>query len=244
MNELMNERNIPNHVVIIPDGNRRYAKKKGMPPWEGHRIGMKTFEKLLKWCKELGIKKLTFWTCSADNLKREKTEVKFLLKLFDDYANSFLKKFDKDKIKKEGNQARIRFIGNRSLLPKSLVEKIKKIEELTKDYSDYKLNFLMAYDGHWEITEAVKKIAQKVNEGKISVDDITSDMVENNLALTSRPDLIIRTGDKIRMSGLLSWQNAYSELFFVKDKFWPEFTKQDLEDAIDHFSNIRRNFGK
>ena len=230
----------PRHIAIIPDGNRRYAKQRGKPLWEGHRIGAKVFEKLLGWCKEAGVKELSFWAASTENLMREKREVDFLLRLFDEFCNRFLKDLEQGKVK---DKVRIRFIGDLNGLPNKLREKMKKIEELTQDYDDYKLNMLVNYGGRWEIAQAAKRIAMKVKNEELSVDDITPKVFHENLSLQSEPDLIIRTSEQ-RLSGLLPWQSIYSEIIFLKDKHWPEFTKEDFKKCLEEYAKRQRRFGK
>ncbi|MBN2458927.1 di-trans,poly-cis-decaprenylcistransferase [Candidatus Woesearchaeota archaeon] len=231
---------IPRHVVIVPDGNRRWAKQRGLPAWEGHREGAKTFENLLKWCKELGIKELSFWGASTENLERDKVEVDFLLKLFTEMCDRILK--DNNSELKE-NKVRITFIGDLQRLPEGLRKKMESIMEQTKDHSNYKLNLLIGYGGRWEITQAAKKIAEEVKEGKLKVEDVTPEIFRNHLALQSEPDLIIRTSEE-RLSGLLPWQGIYAEIIFLKDKHWPEFTKEDLKKCIEEFSRRQRRYGK
>ncbi len=230
---------IPRHIAVIPDGNRRYAKQRNKVPWEGHRVGARVFEKFIDWCKEAGVKEISFWAASTENLEREKKEVDFLLKLFGNMCNRFLKDLKNDKIK---DKVRIRFIGDLNRLPESLREKLNKIMELTKDYDDYKLNMLIGYGGRWEITEAAKKIAKDVKEDKIKPEDINQDLFQKYLYLESEPDLIIRTSEQ-RLSGLLPWQGIYSEIIFLKDKHWPEFTKEDFKKCLEEYAKRNRRFG-
>ncbi|MBU1199507.1 MAG: di-trans,poly-cis-decaprenylcistransferase [Nanoarchaeota archaeon] len=230
----------PIHIAVIPDGNRRFAKSKGKLAWKGHEEGAKVFENFLEWCKEEGIKEITFWAASTENVSRDKQEVDFLIGLFDKFCNRYLTDHHKGKIK---DKARIRFIGNLEQLPAELVEKMKKIKEITKDYSDYKLNLLVNYGGRWEIIQAAKSIAREAVAGKINVDNIDSETFQKHLALDSEPDLIIRTSEQ-RLSGLLPWQGIYSEIIFLKDKFWPEFTKEDLKKCLDEYAERKRRFGK
>jgi undecaprenyl diphosphate synthase len=230
---------LPRHIAIIPDGNRRWAKQRGLPAWEGHRAGKKVFEKLTDWCKEAGVKELSFWAASTENLERDKAEVNFLLKLFDEICDKFIKEHHDKKIK---DQVRIRFVGDLNRLPVKLREKMKKVMELTKDNSDYKLNMLVGYGGRWEISCAAQKIAEKVRQGKLKPQDITPEVFHQHLELDSEPDLIIRTSEQ-RLSGLLPWQSIYSEIIFVKDKHWPEFTKEDFKRCLEEYAQRQRRFG-
>lgn len=240
MSDNLEDSKLPRHIAIIPDGNRRWAKNKGLPPWEGHREGAKTFEKLTDWCKEAGIKEISFWAASTENLERDKKEVEFIFSLFNKFLENFIKKQSKGKIK---DKARIRFIGDLERLPSNIQDKMKKVEEATKDYSDYKLNMLVGYGGRWEITKAAKKIAQKIKEGKLKVDDITQETFQKHLMLEDEPDLIIRTSEE-RLSGLLPWQGIYAEIIFLKDKHWPDFTKEDFKKCLEEYASRQRRFGK
>ncbi|MBN2051999.1 di-trans,poly-cis-decaprenylcistransferase [Candidatus Woesearchaeota archaeon] len=230
---------IPRHIAIIPDGNRRWAKKKGLPAWEGHRQGAKVFEKTLTWCKELGVKELSFWGASTENLERDKAEVEFLFKLFSDMCDRIIKQ---QKDKKAKDKACVMIIGDREKIPGWLKEKFEQVTGLTKNNKDYKLNLLIGYGGRWDITEAAKKIAKQVKENKLKIEDITPEAFQKNLALEDEPDLIIRTSEE-RLSGLLPWQSIYSEIIFLKDKHWPEFTKEDLKKCIEEYSTRQRRFG-
>jgi len=233
-------KNTPRHIAIIPDGNRRWAKQRGLLPWEGHRKGAQVFEKTLIWCKEAGVKELSFWGASTENLERDKVEVNFLLKLFGEMCDKFIKQHKNKKIKEK---VCIRFIGNHDQLPAWLKDKFNRVTELTKNNHDYKLNLLIGYGGRWEITEASKKIAKEVKEGKLKPENITPEVFHKHLMLESEPDLIIRTSEE-RLSGFLPWQGIYSEVIFIKDKHWPEFTKEDLKKCIEEYSKRQRRFGK
>jgi len=219
------------HVSIILDGNRRYAKARGLPAWKGHEAGAENVERLLDWCKELDIKEITLYILSTENLKREPGELKYLFKLFKDW----FKKFKKDKRISE-NKIKMRFIGDLSLVPEDVSKLASEIEQDTKDYSNYTINFCFAYGGRLEIVNAFNKLRNK--KGKISEEDVTG-----ALWLSDEPDMIIRTGGMKRTSNFLPWQSVYSELIFT-NKLWPEFTKQDLQDCIKEFETRKRNFGK
>lgn len=218
------------HVAIIIDGNRRYAKKLAMQPWKGHEFGAETVEKLLDWCKELDIRELTIYALSIENLKRDKKELEYLFnlmeKMFDKLKND--KRIKEDKVK-------IRFVGNLSLLPKELKELCEEVEENTKNYSNYIVNFCIAYGGRQELVQAFNKLKGKK--------EITEEDLKNALWLSSEPEIIIRTGNQVRTSNFLPWQSIYSEWFFL-DKLWPEFTKEDLIQVLGQFKKRQRNFGK
>ena len=236
----MSDNNIPKHIAIIPDGNRRFAKQKGKKAWYGHKEGEKVFEKVLEWCKEAGVKEVSFWGLSTENLEREKEEVDFLFELFEELCDKFVKEHND---KKNKDKVRIKFIGNFEKLPAKLLEKMNKVMDLTKDNDEYKLNVLVGYGGRWEITKAAKKIAKEVKEGKLEPEDITPKVFEEHLELQSEPDLIIRTSEQ-RLSGIFPWQGVYSEIIFLKDKYWPELTKEDFKACLDEFAKRPRRFGK
>lgn len=216
------------HVAIIIDGNRRFAKKQAKKPWEGHSSGAETVENLLDWCLELNIKETTIYALSIENLKRDKTEVDYLFKLF----IKFFKRFKENK-KIHENKIKIKFIGNLNLVPGDIQKLAREIEKDTENYNNYKVNFCIAYGGRQEMIEAFNKIEKPATEEKIS----------NALWLKDEPDIIIRTGGQIRTSNFLPWQSIYSEWFFL-DKLWPEFTKKDLIKCMEEFKIRQRNFGK
>jgi len=219
------------HIGIILDGNRRFAKKLMRQPWKGHEEGAKRVEELLDWCKELQIKELTLYCFSLENFKRTKEEVDFLMKLF----RKEFERLEKDERIKE-NEVKIKFIGQKELLDKNLQELMKRIEDKTKDYNNYILNFVIAYGGRQEILSAIKKLVDSQKE-------INEKNFKECLLLKDEPDLIIRTGGEKRTSNFLPWQSIYSEWIFL-DKMWPEITKKDLQEAITEFNGRQRRFGK
>jgi undecaprenyl diphosphate synthase len=223
-----------NHIAVILDGNRRFAKSQGKESWKGHEAGADTFENFLKWCKELEIKEITAYVLSTENLKRDKIELDFLFSLF----KKFFKKFQNSKEVHE-NKVRIRFIGDLSLVSKDIQSQAREVEEKTKAYNNYILNFCFAYGGRLELVDAFNKLhKEKSKDETITEQDIT-----NNLWLEESPDLIIRTGDSSRTSNFLPWQSVYSEWIFL-EKMWPEFTKEDLINCIKEFQSRKRKFGK
>lgn len=224
--------NIPHHLGIILDGNRRWAREKKLPVFYGHKKGLETVRKVIQWCKDKGVKTLTLFVLSTENWKRPKVEVAYLIKLL---ADSFSKKNLKE-VHESG--IKIKVIGQRERFSKSLQDKIKEIEEWTKNNEVMTVNFALSYGGRAEIVEAFKKIIKK----QIPAEKITEDIIKENL-WTSDVDLIIRTGKEQRTSGFLLWQSAYSELYFSK-KYWPEFTEQDLDEALADYANRQRRFGK
>jgi tritrans,polycis-undecaprenyl-diphosphate synthase [geranylgeranyl-diphosphate specific] len=231
---------IPKHIGIILDGNRRFAKKLMLKPWKGHEWGRDKIEKLLDWCKEIGIPELTLYAFSIQNFNRPKQEFDYLMKLF---TEAFSDLMNKEENKSKLSQIQVRFIGRLWMFPTEVQEIMNKLMENTKNNGPYKLNFAMAYGGREEVLDAVKKIAESVQKGELSVDKINEESFADNLYLKSEPELIIRTGGDHRTSNFLIWQSHYSEWFFL-EKTWPEFEKQDLISVINEFSDRERRFGK
>lgn len=220
------------HLAIILDGNRRYAKKHKLNPLKGHEYGVKTVWELFDWCKELDIREVTMYAFSTENFNRTKTEVNYLLNLFLQEFDSLLKsgKLEKEKIK-------MRFIGRLHMFDEKLRNKMDEITDYTKNFDEFTANFCMAYGGRAEIVDAVNKII------KNDIKEVNEETIKENLYLQSEPDLIIRTSEQ-RLSNFLMWQSAYSEIIFLPDKLWPEFTKRDLKRCVDEFYTRERRHGK
>ena len=229
---------VPAHIAIILDGNRRWAKKRGMPTLQGHTEGADNLERIARYCSKLGVKYLTVYAFSTENWKRTEDEVKYLMNLMAEYIGSFEVRF------KDSN-AVIRLVGNIDRLPKKLQDSIIKIEEKTKNNTGLILNLCINYGGREEIVNATKVIADKVASGDLKLDDINEDMFPNYLRTGNipDPDLFIRAGGEKRLSGFLLWQSSYSELYF-SDVLWPDFNENELDKAINEFNNRKRNFGK
>lgn len=228
---------IPNHVGIILDGNRRWAKRHDMKPWQGHREGAKNFEKFIDWCLELNISQISAYVLSTENLNRPKREVNEILRLLKEHLdrleNEKMYLFDKYEVK-------IRFHGDLKKLPKPLVKIMNRIMKRTEKYDKKILNILIAYGGKFELTEVIKNIARQViRSGGIQ---ITKKTIEENLLISGDVDLIIRTGGVYRLSNFLPWQTAYAEMYVTKT-LWPDFKKRNLIKAIKWFDNVKRNFG-
>jgi len=223
---------VPYHLGIIIDGNRRWAKERGLPAFEGHRQGLENVRKAVFWCKNRGIKILTLFVFSTENWKRSKIEVNYLMKLFKQAINKQnIQKFHKQGIK-------IKVIGQREKLAKSLEKTIEDVEELTKNNKEMVLNFALSYGGRADIVETVKKIIKK----KIPIEKITEDVISQNLS-ASDLDLMVRTGKEQRISNFLIWQAAYSELYFC-EKYWPAFTENDLDKTFKEYNRRQRRFGE
>ena len=226
------------HIGIILDGNRRFAKRLMMKPWEGHRLGFDKMKLLFKWCKKLNVKEMTLYCFSMQNFNRPKVEFDFLMNIFEEAFTEVLTNEDihKDKI-------RINAIGRTYLLPEKVQAAITKAVEATKKYTDYAINIAIAYGGREEIVDTVKKIGRLIEEGKITDAQISEELIKKNLYMDSDPDLIIRTGGDHRTSNFLAWQATYSEWAFV-EKTWPEFEEEDLVQCIEDFMGRERRFGK
>src|SRR3989338_1476732 len=236
LNMEASENKVPEHIGLVLDGNRRFAKRLMLKPWKGHEYGAEKIEKLFEWCKELNIKELTLYCFSIENFNRPKDEFDYLMNLF---KKEFTKMKDDPRLK----DIKINFIGRLNMFPKDVQDSMNVLIEKTKNNKPYMINFAMAYGGRAEVIDATKKIAEAVKEGKLDVDDINEQVFEKNLYNASEPDLIIRTSGEKRTSGFLIYQAAYSELIFI-DKMWPEFEKEDFVKAIKEYSNRERRFGK
>lgn len=231
--------NIPKHVAIIPDGNRRWARERGLKPWEGHDAGAKNLEKVLRENLDLGVEHVTFWGSSLDNMrKRPLREKKALL---DVYRKYFLKLIDSDDIHK--NQVRINVIGKwEEQFPEALKRIIHKCIDRTKRYRKYFLNFLLAYSGDDEILDAMKKIAGRC-KGKAK---ITAQLVKSHLMTKDLPpvDLLVRTGGEPHISaGFMMWDLRDAQLYF-SETLWPDFDEKKMREAVTDYSRRARRFGK
>jgi len=224
---------VPKHIALIPDGNRRWAEQKGLKPWEGHEKGIQLFEDFMKWCYDAGVVHITAYSLSKENLdKRDDIEVEFLFRLYEVYLQKLLESRDI-----EDRQIRVYFIGDTSGFPDSVKELIGKIDEKTQGYKEKTLSLCVNYSGREEILEAARQL---VKEGAKKIDEAA---FEKHLQTkTPAPDLLIRTAEN-RISNFLLWQLAYSELFF-SPKLFPEFTKDDLMDAMKQFNKTERRYGK
>jgi len=231
---------IPNHLGIIIDGNRRWARARGLPPWEGHRAGAEKLNEFLNWCLEVGIPQVSIYTLSTENLNRPKEELKHLFKLLEEYVDGLLN--DKKKFALlEKYEVRVRFVGELNRLPKKLIRLMGKLMEKTAKYQKRVLNFLVAYGGKSEIVNAVKKLAEEViKRGKI---EITEKDIEKHLYVPQPLDLVIRTGGYQRLSNFLLWQASYAEIYVTKT-LWPDFSKKEFMKALRWYSQQKRNFGR
>ncbi len=230
------------HLGIIMDGNRRFARKLMMQPWKGHEWGEERVEQLLGWCTDLGIKALTLYTLSLENIAgRPKIELDYIYQLMERVALDVIN--NKNHVV-HAKRAKVNVIGRKEALPAKLRKLLARVEAITKDYDGFEANFAIAYSSRVEIIDAVKRIAKQVKEGKIDIPQINEATIKENLYKPDirDPDLIIRTGGEKRLSNFLLFQSAYSELCFI-DKPWPEFSKDDLIEAINDFRMRQRRFG-
>ena len=225
---------IPQHIVLFPDGNRRWAKQKGIASLDGHMQGYNNLLDFSEWCKNRGVKVLTVFGFSTENWNRTEEEVNYLMELLEKCLVDNLEKYKKEGVK-------VKIIGQRERLPESLQEAIEITEKATAENSNLHLNLAISYGGKWDILNAVKKIVEE----KISADKIDEKLFEDYLSTAGlpSPDLIIRAGGEMRMSNFVLWQAAYSELYF-SSKLWPDFTEQDLDLALEEFDRRSRRFGK
>lgn len=228
------EKNLPKHIAIFPDGDRRWAKEKGLSPVEGYGVGVERLLDIVKKADELGIKYITFWGFSTENWKREENETNFLIN------EIFIKKGRELKGEFVAQKARFRHLGRKDRLPAKLVELLNEIEEETKDFTERFVSVGLDYGGRDEILRAIKSIVKR----GFDVDSIDEELVSNSLdtAGIPDPDMIIRTSGEHRLSGFMPWQTIYSELFFV-DTYFPDFTDDKFADLVDQFSNRERRFG-
>lgn len=227
---------IPRHIAIIMDGNGRWAMERGKQRSYGHQAGVDTVRKITSECTRLGVKFLTLYTFSTENWSRPADEVAALMGLV-------LSSLEDEIFMK--NNVRFRVIGDMDRLPADVRTKLQETMDHTRGNTAMTMVVALSYSSKWEITRAVKEIASDVKEGKISVDEISEDMISSHLQTNFMPDpeLLIRTGGELRISNYLLWQIAYSELFFC-DTYWPDFDEECLHKAIASYQNRQRRFGK
>lgn len=233
----MEQDNLPKHIAIIMDGNRRWAKNRNLPVALGHKEGAKTLEKIVRYANKIGIKYITVYAFSTENWKRTEEEVNSLMTLFQNYLDDYSKRADSENIK-------VKIIGSRENLSNKMIDKIEKCMERTKNNTGITFNIALNYGGRDEIVAAVKEIAQKVKQNEIEIKDITEELISSNLYTKGQPDpdLLIRTSGELRLSNFLPWQLVYTEFLFV-DKYWPDFSEADLDEAISVYQKRNRKFG-
>jgi tritrans,polycis-undecaprenyl-diphosphate synthase [geranylgeranyl-diphosphate specific] len=230
----------PHHIGLIVDGNRRFARVKGLASNEGHNAGSQKLEDFLRWCWRLDIKIVTLYGFSTENHKRAEDEVDYLM----DLILRKLKQYQVDPVIRQ-ERVKIKVIGQRDNLSEEMITEIEKTEELTKDHDRFQLNIAVSYGGRAEIVDAVKSIAEQIKDKQIAPEDIDEKLFASHLYTDGipDPDLIIRTSGEERLSGFLLWQSAYSELYFT-EVFWPAFRMIDFWRAIRVYQQRERRFGK
>lgn len=226
-------------VAIIPDGNRRYARKHSLRLADAYGLGFKKVNDVLDWAREFNVKETTFWALSLENFeRRSKLELEVLFQLMKRNIGEAL---ESRKLADSG--ACIKFFGKKELLPQSLREEMSSLEEKTAGKSKFTLNVAVAYSGQDELLQATKRLAADVQEGRLTVGKINEKTFANYLYYNNSPDLIIRTGNVQRLSGFLPYQSAYSEYYF-SPKLWPEFERNDFAQAVDYYETTQRRFGQ
>ena len=232
-----NKEHMPKHIGIIMDGNRRWAKAKGKIASFGHKEGAKTLENIVRYANKIGLEYITVYAFSTENWKRAEDEVNALMMLLQSYLDEYSKRADSENIK-------VKILGDITVLSKGMQKSIINCMERTKNNTGITFNIALNYGGRDEIINAVKNIAQQVNDGNLEVEKINEEIISNNLYTKGQPepDLLIRTSGELRLSNFLPWQLVYSELLFV-DKNWPDFTESDLDDAIIEYQKRTRKFG-
>ena len=230
-------KNVPQHVAIILDGNGRWAKKRGMPRNYGHAQGAKNVEVICRAAWNMGIKYLTVYAFSTENWRRPQDEVDALMKLLNQYMKNCQRTAKK-------NNMRVRVIGDKSGLSEAIQRDIAQLEEATKTYDGLNFTIALNYGGRDELTRAVKKIARSVKDGEISPEEITEERISAALdtAGLPDPDLMIRTSYELRISNYLLWQLAYSEFYFTEVP-WPDFDEEELQKAVEAYRQRDRRFG-
>lgn len=228
---------MPKHIAIIMDGNRRWAREHNLEPKQGHKQGAKTLEKVVRYANKIGIKYITVYAFSTENWKRTEDEVGALMLLMQTYLDDYSKRADTENIK-------VKIIGDLTKLPQGTQKSMVKCMERTKDNTGVTFNIAVNYGGRDEIVKAVKTIANNVKDGSLNIEDIDEKIISDNLYTTGQPDpdLLIRTSGELRTSNFLPWQLVYSEFIFL-NKHWPDFTEEDLDMAIEEYKKRNRKFG-
>jgi undecaprenyl diphosphate synthase len=236
MKELLDMNRIPQHIAIIMDGNGRWATERGLDRTFGHKAGLDTVKKITAECSRLGVKYLTLYTFSTENWKRPAYEIEALMGLVLNFLEMELF---------SDNNVKFRMVGDIESLSENVQKKVHYMEDLTSKYDGMTLVVALSYSSRLELTSVTKQIAQEVKEGKLDVNDITEDAINQRLWTNYMPDpdLLIRTGGELRISNYLLWQIAYSEFYFC-DTYWPDFDEEELYKSIYSFQSRQRRFGK
>jgi undecaprenyl diphosphate synthase len=235
--DLARPRSLPRHVAIVMDGNGRWAQERFLPRTAGHRAGVGAVRKVVEHCAKRGVEALTLFAFSSENWRRPEQEVSVLMELF-------LSTLERETEKLHRNGVRLRIIGDRTAFGEALRERMDAAESLTRGNTGLQLAIAANYGGRWDIVQAAQTLAAKVGQGELPPEQITADMLQQQLALADlpEPDLFIRTGGERRISNFLLWQLAYTELYFTP-VLWPEFDEEALELAFEDYAGRQRRFG-
>ena len=230
--------NCPRHVAIIMDGNNRWAKAHRLKGVAGHKAGVDAVKAVVETCAKEGVEVLTLFAFSSENWRRPKDEVSALMRLF-------LIALEREVRKLHRNNIRLRIIGDRSAFNPALQEHMEKAEALTRDNTRMTLVIAANYGGHWDITQATRKVAEQVRAGQLEPSDITDDLIQEHLSIGDlpMPDLLIRTAGEQRISNFLLWHLAYTEFYF-SEVFWPDFKREQMLKALDAYAHRQRRFGQ
>jgi undecaprenyl diphosphate synthase len=239
MKELIDAGNLPKHIAVIMDGNGRWAQNQGAARIFGHRNAIKAVREVTEGCAELGVSYLTLYAFSTENWARPEFEVKALMELLVQSIRNELPTM-------LNNNVRLDTIGDMESLPRSCQRQLHEATEATRHNTGLNLILALGYSGKWDLTQAARKLAQDVQNGVLSPEEITEDKLASQLSTAQRPevDLMLRTGGDHRISNFLLWQLAYAELYFYEDLFWPDFRREHLFEAILSYQNRERRFGK
>ena len=232
-----NKENMPKHIAIIMDGNRRWARTQGKPASFGHKAGAKTLEKIVRYANKIGLEYITVYAFSTENWKRAEDEVNALMMLLQSYLDDYSKRADSENIK-------VKVLGDITALSQGMQKSIVNCMERTKNNTGVTFNIALNYGGRDEIVKAVQNIVKQVKNNQLEIENINEKTITDNLYTAGQPDpdLLIRTSGEQRLSNFLPWQVVYSEFLFV-DKNWPDFTEQDLDNAIIEYEKRTRHFG-
>lgn len=230
--------NIPNHIAIIMDGNRRWAEKRNISIGEGHKAGAETVRKVVDYCKKYGVKNLTLYAFSTENWKRPPNEIKSLMELLIEFLKRYIDEMN-------ANGVRLRVIGRMKDLPLLQRKVLENSIAKTKNNTKFNLILAISYGGRMEIIDACAKIAMDLKDGKLALSDLDEENFRNYLYCPDipEPDLLIRTSGEKRISNFLLWQISYTELYFT-DVFWPDFSEKEFHKALEDYSKRQRRFGK
>lgn len=233
----MSESTLPRHIAIIMDGNGRWAKRRLLPRVAGHKAGVDAVRQTVKACVKKKIEVLSLFAFSSENWRRPEQEVNYLMELF-------ISALERESNKLHEQNIQLRIIGNRTAFNEKLQQQMQHAEQLTANNTGLKLIIAANYGGHWDIQEALRKVAVAVEEGRLTSQMVSAQSIQQYLSLADLPDpdLFIRTSGEQRISNFFLWQLAYTELFFT-DVFWPDFDEKELQKALDFYAKRERRFG-